>query len=85
MSHLDGNALAGILADVFAIDVTTGIARCAGCGAEAPLATAMVYTDAPGLVARCGSCDSVLATVVDAGDRMWLSLAGMSAIEVRRN
>lgn len=84
MTHLDGNALAGILAEVFAIDVTTAITRCAGCGSTAPLATAIVYTDAPGVVARCRECDAVLATVVDAGDRMWLSLAGMSAIEVRR-
>lgn len=42
------------------------------------------YTDAPGLVARCAGCDQVLATVVDASDRLILSLAGLSAIELRR-
>jgi hypothetical protein len=35
-------------------------------------------------VARCASCDHVLATIVDSGDRLWLSLAGLSAVEVRR-
>ena len=84
MTHLDGNALAGGLAEVFAVDLTDARARCAGCGTVAPLAEAMLYTDAPGLVARCAGCDHVLATVVDAGDRLWLSLAGLSAIEVRR-
>jgi hypothetical protein len=50
----------------------------------AAIAEAMVYTNAPGLVARCAGCDQVLATVVDAGDRLILSLAGLSAIELRR-
>jgi hypothetical protein len=85
MTHLDGNALAGALAEVFAVDVTAARSRCAGCGAVAPLAEAMLYTDAPGLVARCPGCDHVLATVVDSGDRIWLGLAGVSAIEVRRS
>ena len=84
MSHLDGNALAGLLSELFSIDLTTATVRCIGCGSVASLATAMVYTDAPGIVARCATCDGVLATVVDGGDRLWLGLAGMSAIEVPR-
>jgi hypothetical protein len=82
--HLDGNVLAGALSEVFRGDVTAARARCGGCGQTATIAEAMVYTDAPGLVARCAGCDQVLATVVDAGDRLILSLAGLSAIELRR-
>lgn len=84
MTHLDGNALAGMLSELFSMDLTDAAVRCRGCGAVASLGTAMVYTDAPGLVARCATCDAVLATVVDGGDRIWLGLAGMSAIEVPR-
>lgn len=82
--HLDGNVLAGALSEVFTADVTAARGRCAGCGRMAVLAEAMVYTAAPGLVARCAGCDQVLATVVDTGDRLILSLAGLSAIELRR-
>jgi len=82
--HLDGNVLAGALSEIFTSDVTAARARCAGCGQTSAIAEAMVYTDAPGLVARCAGCDQVLATVVDAGDRVMLSLAGLSAIELRR-
>ena len=32
MEHLDGNAAAGELSEVFALDVTTAVATCAGCG-----------------------------------------------------
>lgn len=84
MTHLDGNVLAGALSEVFTADVTTARGRCGGCGHMAVLAEAMVYTDAPGLVARCVGCDQVLATVVDTGDRVILSLAGLSAVELRR-
>jgi len=84
MTHLDGNVLAGALSEIFTADVTTARGRCAGCGRTSPLAEAMVFTDAPGLVARCAGCDQVLATFVDAGDRVMVSLAGLSAVELRR-
>lgn len=82
MTHLDGNVLAGPLAELFAFDATTASARCIGCGTVAMLATATVYADAMGYVARCPGCDSVLATVVRGEGRTWISLHGISALEV---
>lgn len=84
MSRLDGNALAGALADIFAVDMTSAMARCAGCGDMSAVAQAVVYVDAAGTVVRCRCCDAVLATLVQADDRAWLSLTGISAIEVAR-
>jgi hypothetical protein len=82
MQHLDGNVLAGPLADLFGFDATAASARCRGCGTLAMLATAMVWQAGAGTVVRCASCDSVLATIVDAGDRRWVSLSGIDAFEV---
>jgi ribosomal protein S27E len=84
MQHVDGNAIAGPLADFFSFDVTTATARCNGCGTVAELARAMVYTSPAGTVVRCGTCDSVLATLVESGDRAWIGFSGISAIEVQR-
>ena len=84
MQHLDGNALAGQLADYFSFDVTAAIARCNGCGSIAELARAMVYRSGAGTVVRCASCDQVLATLVETGDRAWIGFSGVSAIEVAR-
>lgn len=84
MQHLDGNVLAGPLADLFTFDVTTASGRCAGCGDTAMLAQAMVYADAMGYVVHCGNCDHVLATVVVGDDRTWINLHGISALEVVR-
>jgi hypothetical protein len=82
MQHLDGNVLAGPLAELFAFDATTASARCIGCGTVAMLATAMVYADAMGYVVRCPACDGVLATVVRDEGRTWISLIGITALEV---
>ena len=53
MEHLDGNAAAGELSEVFALDVTTAVATCAGCGMTGPVAEAMVYEAGIGTVLRC--------------------------------
>lgn len=84
MQHVDGNALAGPLAELFAFDVTTASARCLGCGTVAMLATAMVYMDAMGTVVHCATCDNVLLTLVEGPDSTWISLTGISALEVQR-
>ena len=84
MQHVDGNAIAGPLADFFSFDVTTATARCNACGAMAELARAMVYTSPAGTVVRCATCDHVLVTLVESGDRAWIGFSGVSAIEVRR-
>jgi uncharacterized Zn finger protein len=84
MTHLDGNVLAGPLAEVFGFDATEALARCSGCGSVAALAAAMVWADDAGYVVRCGTCDDVLATIVVAPDRVWLSMRGITALEIVR-
>lgn len=84
MQHVDGNAIAGPLAEFFSFDVTTAIVRCRGCGDTAELARAMVYQSGAGTVVRCGNCGQVLATLVESGDRAWIGFSGVSAIEVQR-
>lgn len=80
---LDGNAVAGPLAEVFVADVTMARATCAGCGAIRPLATARCYRGA-GEVLRCPACDAVLLRFVLAPGRLYLELTGMSCLELAR-
>src|SRR5215472_872789 len=40
---LDGNAIAGLLQEVFAVEMTTAIGTCGGCGAAGPVGAAHVY------------------------------------------
>ena len=79
--YLDGNAAAGALREVFAVDVTAATGACAGCGRRAVFARARVYAAAPGLVARCDGCDAVLLRLVRAPDRLWLDVRGLVCLE----
>jgi len=72
------------MADLFTFDSTTAAARCDSCGTLSMLGTAMVYMDAMGSVVRCPGCDNVLATIVQGDDRVWISMHGVSALEVPR-
>jgi hypothetical protein len=79
---LDGNAIAGALGELFAVDVTVAMAQCGGCGTEGALAQVVVYLDAPGIVARCPACDNVLFPLVRAPDRAWLDLRGLTYLRL---
>lgn len=79
--HVDGNAIAGVLSDVFAFDVTTARARCLGCGEVGEVGRTMVYGGDQGYVVRCSRCDDVLMVVVPKPSGMRLQMRGMSWLE----
>lgn len=81
-TFVDGNVLAAPLLEIFAMDVTAATGRCVGCGRSGPIATTMVYAYAPGLVARCPGCDTVVLRLVRGPDRAWLDLRGLSCLEI---
>jgi hypothetical protein len=80
--YVDGNMLAGVLGELFTMDVTTAVAMCASCGASSAIAQAHVYPDAPGMVARCPACSAVLLRLVRGPDRAWLDLRGVTSLQV---
>jgi hypothetical protein len=82
MDYLDGNAAAGAMSELFAFDITAAITRCAGCGHIAVFAESHVYTNAPGLVARCAGCDGVLLRVVSTPTDTYLDLRGLTYLRV---
>jgi ribosomal protein S27E len=81
IGHVDGNALAGVLSELFRFDVTTARVRCASCGDLAVLATAMVYGGEQGLVVRCGECGDALMVVIQVPGRTRIQLRGAAWIE----
>jgi Family of unknown function (DUF6510) len=81
-SWTDGNTLTGHLHDLFRVDVTTAIGRCAGCGRTAAMAEVRVFDHAPGVVARCPTCDQVLLRLVHGPGRAWLDLRGLTYLQL---
>ncbi|TMJ98038.1 MAG: hypothetical protein E6G67_01390 [Actinobacteria bacterium] len=84
-SRLDGNAVGGVLAEIFATEMTASLGTCAGCGATEPVGALHAYVRAPGVVVRCPHCSSVMIRIVrDEKDRVWLDIRGVSCLEIRR-
>jgi Family of unknown function (DUF6510) len=81
--YLDGNAAAGVLSELFAVDLTAAVAQCNGCGQTGVFAESRVYVKAPGTVARCSGCDAVLLRVVNTPNDTYLDLRGLTYLRVR--
>jgi Family of unknown function (DUF6510) len=80
MEALDGNAIGGLLLDVFGVEMTTARGVCGHCGAPGELATLVVYLQAPGTVARCRSCGDVVVVIVDRGGVKCVDLRGLATL-----
>jgi ribosomal protein S27E len=73
--HMDGNALAGVLAELFGEDVSATPRRCAGCRELHMVGEHMLYESA-GYVLRCPGCGDLAATIVARTDGYAVTLRG---------
>jgi hypothetical protein len=78
---LDGNAIAGMLANVFGEEMTTATGTCASCGARGQVATFVVFMRAPGVVARCPACASIVMVLVAIREITCVDLRGLATLE----
>jgi Zn finger protein HypA/HybF involved in hydrogenase expression len=78
---LDGNAVAGLLQEVFAVEMTTALATCSHCGATDAVGAIHAYRGA-GTVLRCPHCDNALVTIVKADTRVWIGFPGVRTLQV---
>jgi uncharacterized protein DUF6510 len=81
LTTLDGNAIAGLLVDVFGEEMTTATGTCASCGASGEVARFVVYARGPGAVARCAACTSVLMVIVTVREITCVDLRGLAALD----
>jgi DNA-directed RNA polymerase subunit RPC12/RpoP len=79
--RLDGNAAAGALTEVFAVEMTAAMGECAHCGATNALGAAQLYVQAPGTVLRCPDCTGVLMMIVRAHERLHVDVSGVRRFE----
>jgi hypothetical protein len=63
MRTLDGNAIAGLLHEIFGKEMTAATATCESCGFAAPVAYSVVYPRLPGEVVRCRNCGGLLMVI----------------------
>ncbi|HEX6357004.1 DUF6510 family protein [Actinophytocola sp.] len=79
---VDGNSAAGMFAEALGLDITTAVVTCAGCGRGGPFAETHVYDQGPGVVARCTTCEAVVARLVRTPTDAWLDLRGARSVRI---
>ena len=80
--RLDGNAAAGALREVFARDVTTAIATCAGCGAARPVGALLEYGGPMGVILRCPACDRAMLRIASTPGWLRVDASGISVLVI---
>ena len=81
---LDGNAMAGLMRELFVGDITAARGACAACGSIADIGEqhAFMYPLSPGAVLRCAGCESVLMVVVHTRTSVRVGFRDLAWIEV---
>lgn len=81
MGQLDGNAAAGVLWEVFGMEMTVVAATCASCGAVAPIGESDLYLGGPGTVIRCRHCTGILMVITKIRGVHCVDLMGVQALD----
>lgn len=82
MDTLDGNAVAGLLGEVFGQEMTAATATCGTCGAQAAVAEGVFYPRLPGSVIRCRKCAALLMVITRVRGVHCVDLLGIAALDV---
>ena len=80
MEAVDGNAIGGLMHEVFGTEMTATASVCGNCGDARPVAELVVYLQAPGTVVRCRTCEDVLMIFVQVRGRTCVDLQGLAAL-----
>jgi len=73
--HKDGNAIAGMLMEIFEVEMTTERRTCQSCGQANEIGAHLLYAGA-GYVLRCPNCDDMAAAIAVRPDNYALTLRG---------
>ena len=82
---LDGNAIGGLLGEIFTMEMTVAESTCGGCGRVDAIGGVEVYINAPGTVVRCPGCGNVLMRIVHGPGRYWVDLSGIRVLEMKES
>jgi len=79
---LDGNAVAGELAELFGFEMTAMAHRCVHCGNIGAMGTLLAWTQGPGVTLRCCICREVVIRIVRTASRTLVDVSGAAYLEM---
>jgi uncharacterized protein DUF6510 len=79
---LDGNAVGGLLRELFVPDITGAAVMCDGCGTVAEIGAVRVFGGPMGAIFRCEHCDTAVMRLVQTPNGFWLDMRGARNLHV---
>ena len=80
----DANAAAGLLHEIFGVEMTASHTECANCGNEAEMGTLIAFTRGPGIVLRCSTCEHVMIRIVQTPEAIHFDARGAVYLKLAR-
>jgi hypothetical protein len=81
---LDANATAGLLYEIFGVEMTAAPTECAHCGNEDEIGTLLAFTQGPGVILRCSACENIVLRIVQTPDEIILDARGAVYLRLAR-
>jgi hypothetical protein len=82
---LDANATAGLLYEIFGVEMTAQPTECANCGNEGEIGELLAFVHGPGIILRCSTCENVVLRVVQTPDEIILDARGAVYLRLTRS
>ena len=79
---LDGNALAGMLHELFDVEMTVAPVECATCGRNGELGSLWAYAETPGFVLRCPGCQNIIMRMTVTPREVYLDARGAAYLRI---
>ena len=73
---LDANATAGLLFEIFGLEMTASPTECTTCGNKGEVGTLLAFTQGPGIILRCSACESVVLRIIQTSDAIYMDARG---------
>ncbi len=81
---LDGNALAGMLQELFAMEMTIAPVECATCGRLGELGSLWAFAESPGYILRCPGCQNIVVRMAVTPAAVFLDARGAAYLRIPR-
>ena len=81
---LDGNAAAGLMVEIFGVEMTASPAECSACGYTGAIGSLLAFMHTPGVILRCPACGGVMLRISVTPGAYYVDARGSASIRFAR-
>lgn len=82
---LDANAAAGLLQEIFGVEMTAAPSECANCGNVGEVGGMLAFVQGPGVILRCSACEGIILRIVRTPEAIYLDARGAVYLRLARS